>query len=866
MFEMLVKKIWNPNQREINKLSRIVDDINGREPDMQKLSDEELRAKTDEFKAQIESEGVDLEDILPEAFAVVREAAVRTLGMRHYDVQLIGALVLHQGRIAEMKTGEGKTLVATAAIYLNALAGKGAHLVTVNDYLARRDGSWMGPLFHFLGLSVGIINHDVNWLFDPEAGEEKITECTRKEAYQADITYATNNELGFDYLRDNMVWNVENRVQRGHFFAIVDEVDSILIDEARTPLIISGRGPESDVDYKKYTKLANKLVREQDYTIEDKSKSAQLTEAGSDKVEQYLHIENLYDMDNSEVVHYVTNAIRAKECYHNDKEYVVADGQVVIVDEFRGRLMYGRRYSDGLHQAIEAKENVQVRSEDLTLASVTFQNYFKLYDKLSGMTGTAETEEREFREVYGTDVVVVPTNKPIAREDLPDVIYKSKDVKYSKVIEEIKIEHEKGRPVLVGTRSIDTSEYLSELLKKEGVEHTVLNAKYHEKEAEIVAQAGRKGAVTIATNMAGRGTDIVLGGNPSTEEEAEEVKAAGGLCIIGTERHESRRIDNQLRGRSGRQGDPGSSKFFLALDDELMMIFQGENIQKLMEYMNIPEDEPIESSLVSNAIENAQSKIEEHHFSHRKNTLKYDDVMNSQRKIIYAERNKILESKDLKEQVEHFVETLINGWVDNYCPEGSPTEEWDLDGLWNQVLDVMNLPEDVAFEDLEACEGRDEIKEYLTGWAQEYYDEKEESLGSEAFRHFEQWCMLRVLDQKWIDHLQSIDHLRGAIGLRAYGQKDPVMEFIRDATELFDDFKYRLMEEIVRYLFKIEVKEKTEPIESGRKTVITQEKGSEGPQSVGSGRPRKRKKMGRNDPCWCGSGKKWKKCHYPAED
>jgi preprotein translocase subunit SecA len=860
----ILKKIFDSNEKEVKKLQKIVDKVNALEPTVTNLTDEELKARTAKFKEQIQG-GATLDDILTEAFATVREAAKRVRGERHYDVQIIGGLVLHQGRVAEMKTGEGKTLVATGPMYLNALTGKGAHLVTANDYLARRDGMHMAAIYHFLGLTTGIINHDSAYLYDPEAASENekgepLRSCERKEAYAADITYGTNNEYGFDYLRDNMVWNLEDKVQRGHCFAIVDEVDSILIDEARTPLIISGRGPESSSDYPKFAHLAKKLVKDEDYTVDEKAKSAALSEEGVTRVEELLGYENLYDMENQEAAHLIGNALRAKECYRNDVEYVIKDDEIVIVDEFTGRLMFGRRYSDGLHQAIEAKEGVKVRQEDQTLASITFQNYFKMYQKLSGMTGTAATEEREFREIYNVDVIVIPTHRKIQRKDTPDVVYKDENIKFKAAVEEIIELHKLERPVLVGTRSIDKSETLSRMLHEVGIPHNVLNAKFHEQEAQIISQAGRPGGVTIATNMAGRGVDIILGGNPPEPGAADKVKSVGGLHIIGTERHESRRIDNQLRGRSGRQGDPGSSRFYISLDDELMRLFGGERIKGYMEMLNV-EEEPIESRMVTAGIENAQRKVESYHFDMRKNVLRYDDTMNEQRRIIYDERDRILRGEDLRPHILHFVEMLAATWVDTYFSAEQSPEEWDFDGFYDHLEDVLELPESADYEQFEKLP-RAQMAAQIVKWADLYYAEKEEQLGPETMRNFEKWVLLQTLDTKWIDHLQAIDYLREGIGLRGYGQKDPVIEFIKEAYEMFTALKGRIMEETARLLFKLEVRQNHEEPEEQEVPAMLSEP-EEGPPVI-PGR-RRGAKLSRNQDCWCGSGKMWKVCHYPEE-
>ena len=867
MLQTLLKKVFDTNEREVKKLRKVVESVNALEAKWEAFSDEELQAQTPKFREQL-AKGKTLDDILHEAFATVREASKRVMKMRHYDVQLVGGLVMHQGRIAEMKTGEGKTLMATSAIYLNALEGKGTHLITVNDYLAKRDALWMAPLYHFLGMSVGIINHDSAFHYDPEApaGAEPAKAVTRREAYAADITYGTNNEYGFDYLRDNMVWQLTDKVQRGHNFAIVDEVDSILIDEARTPLIISGRGEQGVGDYAKYAALVDQLEPEVHYTVEEKSKSASLTDEGTERMEDLLDIENLFDYENSEAAHRIGNALRAKECYRRDIEYVVKDGEITIVDEFTGRLMFGRRYSDGLHQAIEAKEGVEVRSEDQTLASITFQNYFKMYKKLSGMTGTAATEEREFREIYNVDVVVIPTHRPIARQDMSDLVYRDEAAKVRAVVQDVIENHEKQRPVLVGTRSIEQSEKLSMYLTKEKIPHQVLNAKFHETEAEIIAQAGRPGAVTIATNMAGRGVDIVLGGVPEDPEKSKIVKEAGGLCIIGTERHESRRIDNQLRGRSGRQGDPGSSRFYIGLDDELMRLFGSERIKKAMDVLKIEDDVPIESGMVTKGIENAQKKVEGHHFDIRKNVLKYDDTMNEQRRIIYEERDRILSGEDLKPHVMNFVEQLAESWTDTYCSTEIPVPRWQFDELWEDMMQVLNLPEDATVEELKKQTKPEAVVKTIRGWAERYYQEKEEMLGRETMQAFEKWCLLQTLDQKWIDHLRNIDQLKEGIGLRGYGQKDPQLEFIREAFEMFQALKHRILEDTARFLFKLEVKTDQE-VKVERSIEETGTNRDEGGSEDGSNQPTRRTgtKIGRNDPCWCGSGKKFKKCHYPDE-
>ena len=859
--------LFDPNEREVRKINKFVDKINGFEKAMQARSDAELRALTDEFKTRLANKKT-LDDILPEAFAAVREASVRTLKLRHYDVQMIGGVALHQGRISEMKTGEGKTLVATCPVYLNALSGKGVHVVTVNDYLAKRDARWMAPIYHLLGLSVGIINHDTAYVYDPEVEIEDestnhLRRVTRQEAYLADITYGTNNEYGFDYLRDNMVADLRQKVQRGLNYAIVDEVDSILIDEARTPLIISGRGSGTTNMFARFAQLARQLKADVHYTVDEKSKNAPLTEEGVAKAEELLGITNLFDAKNMSIAHFIDNALRAKECYRNDIEYVIKGGEIVIVDEFTGRLMFGRRYSDGLHQAIEAKEGVKVRQEDQTLATITFQNYFKLYNKLAGMTGTALTEEREFREIYDLDVVVVPTNVKVNRIDLPDQVYKNEHYKFKAVCEAIKECHEKGQPVLVGTRSIDKSEQLSELLKKMGIKHNVLNAKYHEKEAHIIAQAGRLGAVTIATNMAGRGVDIKLGGDPQIPEEEKKVREAGGLFIIGTERHESRRIDNQLRGRSGRQGDPGASRFYVAIDDELMRIFAGDKIRMMLDRFGM-EDEVIENSLITRAIENAQSKVENYHFDIRKNVLKYDDTMDEQRHVIYADRDKLLANQGVRDTMNNFIDSFVDDCVDAHMNPELPPENWDFEGLMAELQDHIVMPEEFSIKDLGGKLPK-EIKETVKERAHKVYDQKVEKIGEKIMSELERFTMLKILDERWIEHLSNIEMLRESIGLRGYGQKDPKAEFIREAAEEFDRLKNRLRDETIFYMYRVQVSdpEDIEPQEESNMKVT----GTNHDQQLEPIAPVKRssEKMGRNDLCWCGSGKKWKKCHYPEE-
>ncbi|HXY62133.1 MAG TPA: preprotein translocase subunit SecA [Nitrospirota bacterium] len=877
MIGTILKKVFGTaNERELKRIQVQVDQINALEEGITRLADAELRSKTDEFKKRLQ-EGETLDDLLPEAFAVVRETSRRTLGMRHFDAQLIGGIVLHTGKISEMKTGEGKTLVATLPVYLNALTGNGVHVVTVNDYLARRDAQWMGPVYTFLGLTVGVIVHG-------------LTDEERQAAYGSDVTYGTNNEFGFDYLRDNMKFDLRDYVQRELNYAIVDEVDSILIDEARTPLIISGPAEESTDKYYKINRIIPNLNKDTDYTIEEKTKTVALTEDGNIKVERLLNAGNLYDPSNVDLVHHVHQALKAHALFHRDVDYVVKDGQVMIVDEFTGRLMPGRRWSDGLHQAIEAKENVKIENENQTLASITFQNYFRLYGKLAGMTGTAETEAAEFAKIYNLDVVVIPTHRPMIRIDNADFIYKNEKAKFNAVIGEIEDLHKKGQPVLVGTISIVKSETLSGMLKKKGIRHSVLNAKYHEMEAEIVAQAGRHAAVTIATNMAGRGTDIVLGGNPEgltrqafkgkeplKEEwdktfeqfkalcasEKDKVITAGGLHILGTERHESRRIDNQLRGRSGRQGDPGSSRFYLSLEDDLLRIFGSDRISGLMGRLGMEEDVPIEHRMVSRAIENAQKKVEDHNFEIRKHILEYDDVMNQQRKVIYEQRRQILSGEDLKEEVIGLAEDMLDGMVGFYCPEDAYPEQWDVTGITDSLaskfsfrmtgIDPLSLP-------------RAEFHDTLWSAIKKSYDDKEQEIGSELMRHLEKVFMLQAVDHQWKDHLLAMDHLKEGIGLRGYGQKDPLIEYKREGFDMFEEMKLRIVESTVENLFRIKAAAK----EQGQEIERRQRRQIENLSFVGAGdaaagaKPapiHAAQKVGRNDPCPCGSGLKYKKCH-----
>ena len=792
LLSFLQRLLGNNNAKEIKKMRAIADHINEIEPNYVKLSDANLVAKTDEFKRRLQK-GETLDDILPEAFAVVREASKRVLGMRHFDVQLIGGICLHRGNIAEMRTGEGKTLVATLPVYLNALTGNGVHVVTVNDYLATRDSEQMGRLYNFLGLSTGLIvaNLDFN---------------QRKEAYACDITYGTNNEFGFDYLRDNMVSDVSQMVQRPLNYAIVDEVDSILIDEARTPLIISGPGQRSTDNYYKLAKIVPHLVKDEDYTIDEKQKTIAPTDSGIAKVEKMLGVENLYDAENIELNHLLGASLRAYAMMHRDTDYVVKDGEVVIVDEFTGRLMFGRRYSDGLHQAIEAKEGLKVERESQTLASVTFQNYFRMYKKLAGMTGTAKTEEKEFIDIYGLEVLPIPPNKPLARVDLPDQIFKSKAAKYRAVVRNAVERHQTGQPILIGTTSITQSEELSDMLLRAGVPHNVLNAKHHEKEAEIVANAGQMGMVTIATNMAGRGTDITLG---------EGVPELGGLAILGTERHESRRIDNQLRGRSGRQGDPGSSQFFLSLEDDLMRIFGADNITGIMDKLGMEEDEPIEHSLITKSIERAQKKVEDHNYNIRKYVLEYDDVMNQQREVLYEQRRRILRNESLRDTINEMIDKLVTESVDAYADEKLYPEEWDYEGLYKHLSQYFLTEEIMSSQDMEEY-SRQELLERLLEIAHAEYQDRVDMLGDAMFGQLEKAIMLRVVDNKWMEHLDNMDMLREGIGLRAYGQKNPLVEYKFEAFEMFQNMIAAIQDETIMALYKIRaqlIQEIEEPVD-----------------------------------------------------
>ena len=835
---LLVKVFGSKQERNIKKLIPLVNKINSLEKKISKLGDKALQAKTDEFRGRIKK-GETLDDILPEAFAVVREAAKRTIGLRHHDVQLMGGIVLHRGAIAEMANGEGKTLVATLAAYLNGLEGKGVHVVTVNDYLARRDREWMGPVYEFLGLSVGVIQNGMG-------------SAERRRAYQCDITYGTNNEFGFDYLRDNMATSIEDQVQRGHHYAIVDEIDSILIDEARTPLIISGPAEESTELYYTIDGLVRRLKKGKDYEVDEKDHTVALTEEGVRKVENLLGMNNLYqDTGGWQLVHHINQAIRAHELYERDRDYLIKDGEVVIIDEFTGRLMPGRRWSDGLHQAVEAKEGVAIRSENQTLATITLQNYFRMYEKLCGMTGTAATEAEEFMKIYGLEVIVIPTHKPCQREELEDKIYQTEKAKFEAVIEKIEELYKKERPVLVGTRSVEKSEKLSRMLKERGIPHTVLNAKYHEKEAQIVAQAGQKRAVTIATNMAGRGTDIKLG---------EGVKELGGLFVIGTERHESRRIDNQLRGRAGRQGAPGTAQFYVSLEDELMRIFGSERIAAVMTRLKIPENQPIEHPWITRALERAQQRVERRNFEIRKQLLEYDDVMNQQREIIYSERRKILENKNLKDQIWEMITDTIDSIVSFYTDEKVRPEEWDLLNLTKKIRNLFSA--DIYVDDLKGIYTRDGIKEKIADAVKKAYTKREEEIGEELMRELERMVLLHTVDSRWKDHLYAMDSLKEGIGLRGYGQRDPLVEYKREAYDMFEDLIQRIKEEVSELIFKVQITRKPSFRKVSSQPVLTGA-GKSSSSMLGKKlqkNKRTRSKIGRNDPCPCGSGKKYKYC------
>ncbi|OQA46799.1 MAG: preprotein translocase subunit SecA [Chloroflexi bacterium ADurb.Bin325] len=949
MFKNLAKKVFgDPSEREARRLTPLVERINALEPEFERMSDEQLAAQTDEFRAAIaarvgtlrdeleearaawlqesdsgmqtqlrlevdrlrkelrQAEAAAMEEALPRAFAAVREAARRTLGMRHFDVQLIGGIVLHQGKIAEMKTGEGKTLVATLPLYLNALTGRGAHLVTPNDYLSKYGVQWMGPVYHKLGVSVGVIqsaaaNPDLgSFVFDPEypAADDRylnLRPVSRREAYQADITYGTNNEFGFDYLRDNMVHDLSECVQRELHYAIVDEVDNILIDEARTPLIISGQAQESSDLYAKFAQVVRRLTPEAHYKVDEKDRIVTLTDEGIARIEQILGLvsgQSLYDAEHYEMTPYLDNALRAHVLYHLDRDYIVKAGEVIIVDEFTGRLMYGRRFSEGLHQAIEAKEGVRVQRESLTLATITFQNYFRMYEKLAGMTGTALTEAEEFGKIYNLDVVAIPTHRPVIREDMADQVYKTQRAKFKAVVDEIAACRESGQPVLVGTVAIETSEMLSDLLKRRGVPHNVLNAKQHEREAGIIAQAGRSGMVTIATNMAGRGVDILLGGNPEgmarerlrkedvdlaslseddptwqaalaearaeVERDRQTVLAAGGLHVVGTERHEARRIDNQLRGRAGRQGDPGSSRFFISLEDDLMRRFGGQSVAGVMERLGLEEDVPIEHNMVSKAIASAQVRVEGYNFDIRKHVLEYDDVVNRQREVIYNQRRQIMSEPTMRPTILGMVEDELRGLVDSFTKE-QDRREWDLDALASEILKIMPLPES---EDLDAWRAMNagDLADHLVDLAQAAYDERERVMGAEAMRQIERLLMLRAVDGRWVRHLTDLDELREGIGLRAIAQQDPLVAYKKEAHEMYQEFVSSIAHDLVYAIYHAQVITRPRlPVQ--RMQVNRTDSGPSQRQPVRSAKS----ELGRNDPCWCGSGKKYKNCHMRAD-
>ena len=870
MFGKVLGFLGDSNEKALKKLRPLVDETNKLEPEWAELSDEALKAKTAEFRQAL-AEGADLDDLLPEAFATVREASKRTLGQRHFDEQLLGGIVLHQGKIAEMKTGEGKTLVATLPVYLNALTGQGVHVVTVNDYLAKRDTQWMSPIYDFLGLSVGCLQHEGSYLYDPSVEEappglERLRPATRAEAYAADITHGTNNEFGFDYLRDNMVVQMSQVVQREVHFAIVDEVDNILIDEARTPLIISGPAQESSQTYANFASLVPRLDETEDYSIEERHRTITVTDQGIAKMERWLNLGNLYDPANYINVHYMENALRAMVLYRRDRDYVVNDGEVVIVDDFTGRLMPGRRYGDGLHQAIEAKEGVKVQRESITFATITLQNYFRMYKKLAGMTGTAATEAEELSKIYKLEVVAIPTHEPLVRVDAPDLVYSTEKAKFEAIARELEQLQASGRPVLVGTVSIEKSELLADLLKRSGVPCQVLNAKQHEREAPIVAQAGAPGAITVATNMAGRGTDIILGGNPTGhggsreqwQQAHDKVVAMGGLLIMGTERHESRRIDNQLRGRAGRQGDPGSSRFYVSLEDEVMRRFGGDRIKGVMEWAGMGEDVPIENRLVSKSIEASQTKVEGFHFEVRKQLVEYDDVANLHRDVIYSERRKILEGADLKSNVQDMIHKEISSLVSAHL-EGDESENWELDSFVTALQAIFPLPADLGTAEMTTMHPG-EIEERLLEYADALYEERESGVGSEETRTLERLVMLRIIDSQWVQHLTSMENLRQGIGLHAYGQRDPLVMYKREGHEMFQGLLERIQHDIVHTIYHVGLQAQpgVRRIEGGpsRETAVSAAAGRHGQSAVASGR-----KVGRNDPCPCGSGKKYKRCH-----
>ena len=882
MLKTVAKLIGGSTEKTVKQLRSVAEEINGLEPEFEALSDDLLRAKTDEFRADLK-DGAELDDLLPEAFAAVRESAKRTLGQRHFDVQLIGGIVLHQGKIAEMRTGEGKTLVATLAAYLNALTGEGVHVVTVNDYLARRDARWMGAVYHKLGLSVGVLQHQSAYLYDPDVqgqkGMEELRAVTRQEAYGADITYGTNNEFGFDYLRDNMVVNLAQRVQRERVYAIVDEVDNILIDEARTPLIISGPAEESGKEYYRYSKLVPGLRIGEDFTIDEKHRSVSLTGEGMAKLEKMLNVDNLYGAENFKQVHFVENALKAHAIFEKDREYVVKDGEVIIVDEFTGRLMPGRRYSDGLHQAIEAKEGLNIQRETVTYATITLQNYFRLYTKLAGMTGTAATEAEEFWKIYKLDVIDIPTNLPMVRDDMNDLVYRDQDAKWDAVVGAIEQSHTSGQPVLVGTTDISKSELLSQKLSRRKIPHEVLNAKQHEREAGIVAEAGRPGAVTVATNMAGRGTDIVLGGNPEAlsigaeewETDHNRVIELGGLHIIGTERHEARRIDNQLRGRAGRQGDPGSSQFYVALDDDLMRRFGGEKIQAVMGWAGLEDGEAIENKMIGRSIEGSQVKVEAYHFDARKYLVDYDDVINTQRDVIYGEREKVLTGADMQSNVRAIIEEEIAGIIERFTAGIAP-ETWDVEGLIGEMEAILPLDGDLADPDAVAQLDPDEIEGRYVDYAEEVYRQREGALTEPLVRVLERELMLRVIDSLWVQHLTNTENLRQGIGLQAYGQRDPLVAYKREGREMFQNLLDRIQYDIAHSIFHLLLSARIQTTNGasggaargrqarGEKSVMSRVVGNGSQQPKGN-KAQGARKIGRNQPCFCGSGKKYKRCH-----
>jgi preprotein translocase subunit SecA len=881
----LIGKIFSGgNERELKKLSPFVYEVNALEADVQALSDEDLRAHTDEFRASLR-EGDSLDDLLPEAFAVIREAIRRRLDQRAFDTQILGAVVLHQGKIAELKTGEGKTLVAAIAMYLNALEGRSVHLVTVNDYLAKRDAQWYGRVLAWLGVTVGVLQHDASFLVSPdpvsdEPNSEYLIPCSRRDAYAADVTYGTNHEFGFDYLRDNMQQDRSTQVQRDRHFAIVDEVDNILIDEARTPLIISGPAQESTAIYPTFARLVPRLDRDIDYTVDEKLRSISLTESGIEKIEKALKIDNIYAPENFRLTRYMEAALKAQILFHRDRDYVVRDGEVVIVDDFTGRLMVGRRWSDGLHQAVEAKEGVKIQQESITYATITLQNYFRMYKKLAGMTGTAVTEAEEFHKIYKLDVVVIPTHRPMVRHDEDDLVYRTLQAKYDAVADEVEEMHALGRPALVGTVSIESSEYLAEILKRRGIKHQVLNAKYHEKEAMIVAEAGRLAGVTIATNMAGRGTDIILGGKPDGRDpeewqaEHDKVVELGGLHIIGTERHESRRIDNQLRGRAGRQGDPGSSRFYVSFQDDLMRRFAPDWLPGMLQKLGMEEDVPIESGWVSKALENAQTKVEGHNFDIRKHVVEYDDVMNKHREVIYTERNKVLEGSDLRSNVWDMIEEEVEGLVKAHLPDRH-AELWDLEAFVAEVNAILPQSHEVAVEDIEGL-SPDEIEEIVVEAAEAAYEAREEQIGVETMRLLERLLMLQTIDRLWVEHLTAMDEMRQGIGLHAYGQQDPLVAYKREAHDMWDQLLGNIRQTITRAILHVGLAGAPRPaaapavradgdgagVPAGRAVQNLRENRTDQaavPAAKVAGR-----KVGRNDPCPCGSGRKYKKCHGVA--